>query len=573
MPSDASHAIESAWWCIKTHCRRWVIEPEEVKKEEAGKPTAAPAAFGQAVGKAWKEISDPFVQTARAPRALWGLYISYFLEGAAYFGILTELMLFLQENVGISPHYAGIVVGFFTCGITLSQLFLGGVADKIGVRRAMWMAVGLLTFGRVVLAAGELFFHAGGLGSGLFFITIAALLLVAVAYGMYQPAAYAAVKQFTDEKSAAMGYAMIYGLMNLGAFFIGLASPYIRKSFATELPPNGLDAVFWACAAAVAVGSIVVFSMITKKSVKAATVEKQAKPLQDKEGKAASELEKPVDVDPRLWDLPFIFFFVLALVGTAVLVDLAVDEPLGRWLGFLHSGSRSGDLLLRIAVFGLLLGPALVLFMKRRPDHPFRNKRFVFFIFILIPVQTLFAHNWLTLPQYIKYAYSGFVSDKYELISNINPVLIFFLAPLVAAVTARANVYKMMVWGTLVMAAPTFLLAMAARPYLLYTYIFLMTIGEAMWQPRFLQYIAEIAPEGKTGIYMGIGQFPWFLTKMITGFYAGWFLARYCPAEGIKHTESMWLIYACIAMVSPIVLWLVRKWAGAGKGMGTPGAA
>ncbi len=554
------------------HDRRCVIETEEVDKQEDGQPAAAPAGLGQAVRKAWKEISDPFIQTTKAPRALWGLYISYFLEGAAYFGILTELMLFLQENVGIGPHYAGIVVGFFTCGITLAQLFLGGVADKIGVRRAMWTAVGLLLFGRVVLASGELFFHTGGLGSGLFFITIAALLLVAVAYGMYQPAAYAAVKQFTDEKSAAMGYAMIYGLMNLGAFFIGLASPYIRESFSAKLPPNGIDAVFWACAAAVAVGLIVVFSMMTKRSVKAATVGAQAEPKQDAEANSEKEQHKKAEENVPLWDLPFIFFFVLALAGTAVLIDLAVDEPLGRWLSFLHTGSHSGDLLLRIAVFGALLTPALVVFLKRRPDHPFRNSRFVFFIFILIPVQTLFAHNWLTLPQYIKYAYSGFVSDNYELISNINPVLIFFLAPLVAAITARANVYKMMVFGTLVMAAPTFLLAIAATPYLLYTYIFLMTIGEAMWQPRFLQYIAEIAPEGKTGIYMGIGQFPWFLTKMITGFYAGWFLARYCPAPGASHTENMWLIYAFIAMVSPIVLWLMRKWAGAGKGMGTPAA-
>ena len=528
--------------------------------------------FGQAVRKAWREFSEPFVLTARAPRALWGLYISYFLEGAAYFGILTELMLYLQENVGVSPHHAGIVVGFFTCGITLAQLFLGGVADKIGVRRALWTAVGLLTLGRVVLASGELVAGGGGgVGSALFFVTIAALLVVALAYGMYQPAAYAAVKQFTDAKSAAMGYAMIYGLMNLGAFFIGWASPHIREKFTDSLPPNGLSAVFWACAGAVAVGLIVIVAMVTRKSVAAATVAAPGAEAGGEPAPAEDTGEKEEAAVP-LWDARFVLFFVLALVGTVILIDYVVDEPLARWLGFLHTGSRTGDILLRIAVFGILLAPLLVVFLRRRPDHPFRNGRFVFFIFILIPVQTLFAHNWLTLPQYIKYAYSGFVSENYELISNINPVLIFFLAPLVAALTARANVYRMMVLGTLVMAAPTFLLAVAAKPYLLYAYIFLMTIGEAMWQPRFLQYIAEIAPEGKTGIYMGIGQFPWFLTKMITGFYAGWFLARYCPATGPQDTETMWLVYAFIAMVSPLALWLARRWAGAGQGMGKPAA-
>ncbi len=90
-----------------------------------------------------------------------------------------------------------------------------------------------------------------------------------------------------------------------------------------------------------------------------------------------------------------------------------------------------------------------------------------------------------------------------------------------------------------------------------------MTIGEAMWQPRFLQWIAEIAPKGKTGMYMGVGQFPWFLTKVVTGFYSGWFLMNYCPIDTLPsemNTELMWLIYAFIAIVTPIGLILAKNW-------------
>jgi len=73
-----------------------------------------------------------------------------------------------------------------------------------------------------------------------------------------------------------------------------------------------------------------------------------------------------------------------------------------------------------------------------------------------------------------------------------------------------------------------------------------MTLGEAMWQPRFLQWVAELRQENMTGIYMGIGQFPWFLTKVITSLYSGWFLMNYCPADtppSQMDTETMWLIY------------------------------
>jgi hypothetical protein len=81
-----------------------------------------------------------------------------------------------------------------------------------------------------------------------------------------------------------------------------------------------------------------------------------------------------------------------------------------------------------------------------------------------------------------------------------------------------------------------------------------------------------LAPPGKTGAYVGIGQFPWFLTKVVTGFYAGWFLKHYCPASGPQHTSGMWLIYACIAMVTPVALLLSRRWLRSGSAaMSQPG--
>ena len=54
-------------------------------------------------------------------------------------------------------------------------------------------------------------------------------------------------------------------------------------------------------------------------------------------------------------------------------------------------------------------------------------------------MQTLFAHNWLTLPLYIERAFrdTAWVSDNFEFFANVNPLLIFVLTPLVAALTPR----------------------------------------------------------------------------------------------------------------------------------------
>jgi len=196
-------------------------------------------------------------------------------------------------------------------------------------------------------------------------------------------------------------------------------------------------------------------------------------------------------------------------------------------------------------------------------NHPLADSKFFFFIFALIPVQTLFTYNWLILPQYLERAFAGgIVSDKFEFFSNLNPILIFIAVPMVAAITQQKKVYNMMIAGTFVMAVPAFLLAMGTNIYSLRAYLLVMTIGEAMWQPRFLQYAAEIAPEGRTGDYMGVAQFPWFLTKMLVPLYSGMALQKYVPAEGQQDPRAMWMIFALVAMVSPILLVLARAWVG-----------
>jgi len=54
-------------------------------------------------------------------------------------------------------------------------------------------------------------------------------------------------------------------------------------------------------------------------------------------------------------------------------------------------------------------------------NFPLKDLRFLYFIFILIPVQTLFAHNWLTLPLYTSRAFAGFVKDNFEFFVNLKP--------------------------------------------------------------------------------------------------------------------------------------------------------
>jgi hypothetical protein len=207
-------------------------------------------------------------------------------------------------------------------------------------------------------------------------------------------------------------------------------------------------------------------------------------------------------------------------------------------------------------------------------EGPFTNPRFLFFIFMLLPVRTLFAHQWLTFPSYILRAFDKSVADKMEWLVNwINPLIIFIGVPVLTAATRRWNVYTLMVLGSFVSAAPTFLLCAGPNLSLLIAYFVIFSIGEALWNARFLEYASELAPPGRVAQYMGLANVPWVLAKATTGFYSGWLLNKYCregapPVE--MQTGKLFFIYGCIAMLSPLGLWLARHWVRKGMSTGSP---
>jgi MFS family permease len=165
------------------------------------------------------------------------------------------------------------------------------------------------------------------------------------------------------------------------------------------------------------------------------------------------------------------------------------------------------------------------------------------------------------MPQYITRAYSDIVANNMESFVNVlNPMIIVLGVPIITAMTRKVSVYKMMTIGAFVSAVPSFLFVAGPSTSLLFAYFIFFSLGEAMWQPRFLQFAAELAPKGRTGAYIAYANIPWFMVKALAGLYTGRMMARYCPAEGALNTETMWLIYALVAMLSPVGLVLAQKW-------------
>ncbi len=492
------------------------MEPIEVEESPVGT-----APLTDRIRAGLRGVVQPFIDLARAPRALWGINVTYFLEGFVYFGIANYLTIYFSQYVFAAVDKPDMPAHWMTStmtgGITIAMFFLGPVADRWGPRASTIVAFLLMGVGRAILAAapGSGLAPAGPIAPMNFWslpaafiapmnlLALGGILIVVTGYGLYQPAAYLGVRQFTTKKTAPMAYGMLYALMNFGGWLPTFVAP-VRQRW-------DIAGALWLYVAFTGLSLILTVMILTRRTEKRAIEAARLERLRNNETTG----ESPKSAHGRAADeaaLPF-------------------SQRAMRWLR----------------------------------QHPLANGRFTFFIFALIPVQTLFAYNYYVLPQYVRRAYRGsFVGEYYEVATNFNPILIFILVPVVTALTSHKRVYTMMIWGTLVMALPTFLLAFGAHWWTLFPYLIVMSIGEAMWQPRFLQYAAEIAPEGRTGAYMGVAQFPWFLTKVLVPVYTSWMMPHYCPEEGELRTEQMWLIFACVAMMSTVLLVLAKNWVGRG---------
>ncbi len=455
-----------------------------------------------------------FTQLRHCPRGLWFVLFAFSVEAIAYFGMLTLMTTYLTADLGWSDGMASVTVSLFTMLVTLLMLGAGSYAEGFGLRRAIIFALVLSTAARVFYS------YAGYSTSGWVVATIVVGSLGAVALGsaILMPVCYSGVKQYTDEGTNSMGYGLVYGFMNLGIVVCGALSAWARpeveaihRASAHGEPSSG--------------GLLEPLAAVSNSGVQAVN-----------------------------WILTGVT--AVALIGFWVLMTKRAEADKLRPDNVEQHRANRGPLWPRIKAYFT--------------DGPFTNKRFLFFIFMLLPVRTLFAHQWLTMPEYILRAYPAGVGDKMEWLVNwINPLIIFLFVPILTALTRHINVYRVMVIGSLISAAPTFLLVLGPDLGLLIAYFVIFSLGEALWSGRFLEYASELAPEGRLAQYMGLAQVPWLLAKGTTGFYSGYMLATYCPkdvpAEQLQ-TGTMWLIYAFIAMSSPVGLWLARHWVRAGLG-------
>ncbi|MBI5404061.1 MAG: MFS transporter [Ignavibacteriae bacterium] len=180
-------------------------------------------------------------QKIRFSKIYWTANTVELFERAAYYAVFIAITLYLTNIVGFNDVWAAWISGVFSAGLYLLPPFTGALADRIGFRKAIILAFGLLTIGYFSLGAFP--YKA---------IVLPSLLIVMIGGSLIKPVITGTIAKTTSEETRAKGYSIFYSIVNVGAF--------LGKTFAFPLRINlGLQSINYYSALMTFIALIVVF--------------------------------------------------------------------------------------------------------------------------------------------------------------------------------------------------------------------------------------------------------------------------------------------------------------------------
>ena len=478
-----------------------------------------------------------------SPRDMWFLFLYNLVEYSAYGAMNMAIILWLTADCGLGDVAAGGYIAAWSMMLSVLAMVVGAVVDTIGIRKTLIISIFFLMVSRFFMA-----FVTNPVA-----IFVLGFIPLAIGFAIVGPMVSVAIKRYTTKEGAALGFGLFYVLMNLAYAIGGGLFDVMRDVFGEK---NAMGVI-----------------------------------INENFG---TEFFGMHFSTYQLFFLFGLFATVASLLISFLIrdgVELKDDgtievTPLqkhGSGLAAVKNASiETGTLISRVV----------------------REKYFWIFIGMLtitIPVRAIFFHFHYTFPKYgVRLLGEG--ARIGSIFGVLNPVLIIYMVPLVAAITKKTSSYKMMIIGSIISTMSCFIVAipeawfeplttsflgelvfvkalrmapdmaaLAANPpipayWTLIFFITVFTVGEAIWSPRLMQFTAEIAPKGKEGTYIALSVLPWFAAKFVVGPMSGILVAAYTPLDEAGKALSaypdhfmVWVWIGGMALLTPICLLLFRN--------------
>lgn len=459
---------------------------------------------------------------------LWITFAVKFLAVAAYAVMNSTLVLWLSSDLGYSDEQALGLVGAWAILMTVFTILVGSLTDALGLRTTFLLGVVICVVARLAMTFTTVKWLA--LGVGLF--------PLALGEALGTPVLVAAIRRYSTTAQRSISFSMFYVMMNLGFLVNGYIFDGVRQTLG-EYGHFTLPILGYALST---YQTLFFISLLLE-----------------------------------LVLVPILYFGIRA--GAE-----ATDEGVRIIPAPRRSDSTDG------------IGHALVATVRNTLRDTGRNMaalsrqpgfyRLLTFLMLIAGVKFVYMTMCYVYPKFgIRELGEG--APLGTLWNVTNSALIIILVPLVGAFTQKVSAYRIVTFGCFVVAASVFVLALptagfqgladgpvgwaighlylgltgSVNPWylMLFLFVVLYSLGEAFYSPRVYEYAAAIAPPGQEASYGALSYVPMFLAKLFVGTFSGVLLARYCPEDGPRNPQIMWLIIALIAVLAPLGLLVLRR--------------
>jgi MFS family permease len=497
----------------------------------ADRPNAAIAALRsfllvlKIILAAFKTLLARFTVLFGAVRELWIVFAYVVMSNVAYMLVVLTLSLWLSADLGYDDFTAGWWVTTWTAGMTLCVVLVGSLTDALGLRKTFLLGCALCLLSRLFMtfAIAKV-------------LVLGGLMVLALGEALGTPVTVAALRRYTTTAQRSIAFSIFYALMNVGYGLAGYVFDFVRQTFGEH-------------------GHLMLPGLVS--------------------GLSSYRTIFLVSIGFYVPCLLMVYFWLregVEATDQGVMIAATRIQFPGTSM-FQALGLNIRDTLRNTG--RIFIG------LWRQPGF----YKFLAFLSLAAFIKMIFTHMYFTYPKFgIRELGEGAPIGR---LWSMNNFLIVFLAPLVGVLSQRISAYSMAMWGSLVAASSVFIMALPppwfqpladgwlghsiahvwlgvqghVNPYyvMIFLYVLCLSVGEAIYSPRLYEYAAAIAPKGQEASYMALSSLPFFLAKLCMAPLSGVLLARFCPAQGPRHSETLWLIIALTTMVAPVGLFVFQR--------------
>jgi len=313
---------------------------------------SATANIGTALKDAAIDYKNGLVNLFHCPREIWIAYAVKVFESLAYFSSVLVLMIFLTQDMGLSDTMAGTIFGLWSASMSFFMLFVGFIADSLGIKKALIVGLLIALVGRLAIT-----FTIDP------WIVYPGLFILSIGFAYMIPLIAAAVKLFSTKKAQSYAFSWYYVVMNVGSFIAGISLDGLRATFTEpiafaflgmDLVIRPIQIIFAVAVIATLISlALVIFLVRTRIPTEELAgdddseedrkkAEEQDKAQQESIQKSAWDVMKEVTKERTFW-IFITFIFLLVLVKMIFqynhsLYPLYMERiGLGDWTGKLYS--------------------------------------------------------------------------------------------------------------------------------------------------------------------------------------------------------------------------------------------